>query len=301
MADYNEISAAFDSIFVESAEKQEVAEPVEEEIEEADGDGEETAEEQEVTEPAGEQSAEENAKFAALRRKHEQELAQARAEAEEAMKQTMQQEYAGMFGALELFDPYSGKKVETAEEFQEYVKAISEDRQKQIEEKLDSSDITKDELNSYINSHPEVIKARETNERLAALERKMQQEADTKYFQAEIAEIQKVDPTIKGYDDIVDDLKNDDFKAMIDRGYKISDAYFLLHKGDILNRQAEMNRQEAINTLRGKEHLKKSSSHGEAGYIATSEEIAEYQRLNPDRSVEEIRNFIARDRKRMGL
>lgn len=300
MAENTEISAAFEAIFDESAETQEVAEPAEEQTEYADGDGEETAEEQEATEPAGEQSAEMDAKFAAMRRKHEQELAQARAEAEENVRQTMQQEYAGMFGALDLINPYTGKKVETAEEFTEYVKVISEDKNKQIEEKLDSSDITKEELNAYINSHPDVVKAREANERLSVLERKMQQEADTKYLASELEEIQKFDPTIKGFDDIVNDPHHDQFKEMVDRGYRISDAYILLHKDDILNRQAEMSRQETLNTMRGKEHLKKSSPHGDGDYVATAEEIAEYQKLNPGKSAEDIRKFIARDRKRMG-
>lgn len=300
MADNNEISAAFDAIFETSAETQEVAEPVEEQTEYADGDGEETAEEQEATEPAGEQSAEMDAKFAAMRRKHEQELAQARAEAEEAMKQTMAKEYGAVFGALDLFNPYTGKKVESPEEFTEYVKVISEDKNKQIEEKLDSSDITKEELNAYINSHPDVVKAREANERLSVLERKMQQEADTKYLASELEEIQKFDPTIKGFEDIVNDPHHDQFKEMVDRGYRISDAYLLIHKDDILTRQAEMSRQETLNTMRGKEHLKKSSPHGDGDYVATAEEIAEYQKLNPGKSAEDIRKFIARDRKRMG-
>lgn len=299
MADNNEISAAFESIFDEGVTEQEPAEPAEEQGDDADGEG-ETAEEQETTEPAGEQSAEENAKFASMRRKHEQELERARAEAQEAMKQTMAKEYGAMFGALDLLNPYTGKKVETPEEFAEYVKVISEDKNKQIEQKLDSSDITKEELNSYINSHPDVVKARETNERLAVLEQKMQQEADSKYFASELEEIQKFDPTIKGYEDIVNDPNHEEFKEMVDRGYRISDAYILLHKNDILARQAEMSRQETLNTMRGKEHLKKSSSHGDGDYVATAEEIAEYQKINPGKSAEEIRKFIARDRKRMG-
>lgn len=300
MADNNEISAAFDAIFEESAETQEVAEPVEEQTDDADGDGEETAEEQETTEPAGEQSAEENAKFASMRRKHERELAQAKAEAEEAMKQTMAKEYGAMFGALDLFNPYTGKKVETPEEFAEYVKVISADKNKQIEEKLNSSDISKEELNTYINSHPDVVKAREANERLSVLERKMQQEADTKYLASELEKIHALDPTISEYKDLAADLENEEFKEMIERGYKVNHAYLILHKDEIISRQAEMSRQETLNTMRGKEHLKKSSPHGDGDYVATAEEIAEYQKLNPGKSAEDIRKFIARDRKRMG-
>lgn len=299
MADNTEITAAFDAIFDEGVEEQEVTEPAEEQTEDADGEGTDGVEEQEIAEPAG-QSAEDNAKFAQMRRKHEQELQQARAEAEQNVRQSMMQEYAGMFGALELFNPYTGKKVETAEDFAEYVKVISEDKNKQIEAKLDSSDISKEELNSFINSHPDVVKAREANARLEVLERKMQQEADAKHFAAEIAEIQKFNPAIKGYEDLAEDLQNEEFKGMIDRGYKISDAYYLTHRNEYLTRQAEMNRQEAINTMRGKEHLKKSASHGEGEYVATSEEIAEFQKFNPDMSAEDIRKFIARDKKRMG-
>lgn len=302
MADNIDISTAFDAIFEDDGvNEQEVAEPVEEEeIATAEGDGEEIAEEQEITEPAeSQQSAEENAKFAQMRRRYEQEREQAVQQAQEAMRQTMQQEYAQMFGALGLVSPYTGKPVETAEEFAAYAKAISDDKAKEIEAKMKDSGVTEEEFKAIIEQHPDVKKARETNDRLESLERKMKQEADTKYLQAELEVIREFDPTIRGYEDIVKDPRHEEFTAMVKRGYRISDAYMLLHKEDILNRQAELSRREALNTVRGKEHLKKSASHGDAEYVATAEEINEFKQLNPNATTEDIRKFIARDRARM--
>ncbi|MBO7377124.1 MAG: hypothetical protein J6V01_08510, partial [Clostridia bacterium] len=101
----------------EGAEEQETAEPAEEEENDIG------AEEQEVAEPAeeeAEQSAEENARYAAARRKAEAERDAAIAEAQAEMENRIV--------SMGIVNPYTGEPVEDMEGFERYTAALVEDK-----------------------------------------------------------------------------------------------------------------------------------------------------------------------------
>lgn len=300
MADNIDFSGVFDFESAETGvEEQEIAEPAEVEAEGTE-ENTEGAEEQEAAEPAREiQSAEDNAAAAAARRRAEREKQEEVQRTADRVRREMIAETEGMIKGLGMVNPYTGKAVHTMDDMKAYVEAISAEQQKQAETKMKESGLSEEDINAMVLSRPEVQQAIKAKERLEALEREAQERKSKQVFDDELALIQKFDPDVKTFEDLINNEHRDKITAMIKRGYRISDAYYLANKDAIMQRNTEMSRQEAMNSVRGKGHMEKSKSRGDGGITVSADVIADFQQLNPGKSVDEIRAFLARDAKRM--
>ena len=291
----------FDAIFEDNGvNDQEVAEPEEEEV--ADTEEEETSEEganeQEVAEPA--QSAEENAKYAAARRKAEKDMNERIERAVADAKKAAADETANMLKGMGILNPYTGKPLATMEDLKAYAEAASKEQQEMAEGKLNEYGLSKEEIDALVQSHPDVVAARESSARLKELEAKAQTVRDRQVFDEEIAKIQEFDPRVKSFEDFYNDDKHEEMVQMVkEQGMKIHQAWKLAHFDDIVTRSVEASKQDTLNRVRGKEHLEKTGSRGDGGISIPSDILAEFQMMMPDASVEEIRKFYAKDAKRM--
>lgn len=112
----------------------------------------------------------------------------------------------------------------------------------------------------------------------------------------ELAKIRRWDSNVKTLADIAD---NENFPAVYEkvmRGYDLADAFYLVNAEGYQRRAAAAAEQTAINRLRAKEHLVGVGSRGGGDVAVPREVMAEFRRLMPDASGEEIRKFYRKDR-----
>ena len=221
------------------------------------------------------QSRKENAKYAAARRKAEQErdaaVKQAREEAEAKAKKDMD----AMIAEMGLDNPYTQEPIRTVAEYEKYKATHA---QKQHEQRLRDMDMTEDQYKEYVDQIPEVQEARRVTESAKQAQMKAQVEA-------EIKQISQMNPAIQSVEDLVKDDKYDEiFQRIQNSNISLYDAYRLTHFDDISRRSG---RQQAINQA-GKSHMTASKSRGEGGLSVPQEELDWYRQLNPHASEDQI-------------
>lgn len=111
----------------------------------------------------------------------------------------------------------------------------------------------------------------------------------------ELEKIRQWDDEIKSLEDIAD---SEQFAAIYDRvmrGYDLSDAVYLANAASYQRRAADRAEQAAINRLRSKEHLVGVHTRGGGETVVPRDVMAEFKRLMPKASGEEIRKFYRKD------
>lgn len=109
--------------------------------------------------------------------------------------------------------------------------------------------------------------------------------------------IQKLDASVKDITDVLKGAKGDEIYCLVQRGYGIADAYTLVH-GEELQQQREARLRQALqNEFRGKEHLTDFASNGQEQPNVPPEIMAEFQRMLPNATKEQICRFYQKDQK----
>lgn len=223
------------------AEVAEPAEQPEETTEAGETETGETEEEDGNAEPQ-EQSAEDNARYAAIRRRAEED-ARRRYEGE---MNYMNQQIAAMCQGIN--HPVTGQPITN---MREYVDALGAQQRIAREQELEEKGIDPSMIDRMIESNPVVMQAKQVIEKSKINEAEAQ-------LQRDIAEVSKLDPNIKGLQDLAA-LPN--YPAMVDLvarsggNLSIVDAYKALNFDVLMSHTNDAARQQAINQMRGKSHL----------------------------------------------
>ena len=284
----SEINIDFSDAFgpVEDVEEQEVIEPAEE-TEEVVGDT-----EQESTEPAeSQQSAEDNAKFAAARRKAEKE----RDDAIAKMKEDHIKEMDEMFRGFNIQNPYTGKMVESRADFEAYINQHAEEQRKEIQEETGISDADIDKL---VESHPKYQKAMLAEREAAQAKEAADKARLDSFLDDAVKEIGKLDPDIKSKEDLFGHSSFKDVDALVRRGYSLPDAYEKVNREAIRARERSAWEQQIRNSMNGRSHLDSNAPHGDGGIQVPADIMNEIRMLNPNMSDAEITKWYAKDMKR---
>ena len=220
------------------------------------------AEESETVEEDGndephEQTAEENARYAAIRRRAEED---AKRKYESEINQ-MNQQVAAMCQGIT--HPVTGQPITNV---RDYMDALAIQQRQASEQELQEKGIDPGMIDRMIASNPVVMQAQQV------IEQTKQNEAVAQ-LQRDIAEISKYDPSIKTLEDLAN-LPNymDMVNYVANTGGKASivDAYKLLNFDNFMNHTNEAARQKAINQMRGKDHLATQTQN-----VATDDEVIE--------------------------
>ena len=225
---------------VEGAEATEPAEQSEEETTEEVS--EETVEEESGNDELPEQTAEENARYAAIRRRAEED-AKRRYDSE---MNAMNQQIAALCQGVT--HPKTGQPITN---IRDYVDALSTQQRMQSEKELEEKGIDPSMIDRMIANNPVVMQAQQV------IERTQQAEAKTA-LQNDLAEIMKIDPSIKGIQDLANLPNFPEMVGMVQRsGGKVSivEAYKALNFDAFMQHTTDAARQQAINQMRGKDHL----------------------------------------------
>ena len=221
---------------VADVEASEAVEPTEETTESEET---ETVEEENGNDEPQPQSDEENARYAAIRRRAEEDA---------------RRKYANEMGAYDneiaamcqgVTHPVTGQPITN---MRDYVDALKAQQRIAQEQELQEKGIDPNMIDRMIAQNPVVQQAQQV------IERTRYMEADAA-VQNDIAEISKIDPNVKGIDDLAA-LPN--FPEMLDRvsrGASLVDAYKMVNFDTLMQHTNDAARQQAINQMRGKSHL----------------------------------------------
>lgn len=182
------------------------------------------------------QSAEDNARFAAMRRRAE----------EQAMKK-VSSNYDSRIAELcqGIKHPITGQPITT---FDGYMDALNAQKRQERESELRSKGVDPDMIDKMIADSPVVRQA------MQVIQKSKADEADNALLR-DIETISQYDKSIKSVEDLA---KLPNFNDILDRvrgGSNVVDAYKAVNFDAIMKHQNESARQQAINEMRGKAHL----------------------------------------------
>lgn len=271
----------YNAVFgIEGEEVQEAADPATE-----DNVG---ANEQEAAEPAGEshveegaeteqkpsdesshhvQTDEENARYAAMRRKAE-------ADAEKRMNAELDKSIA----SLGLTDPYTNKPITNHAEMQAYRQRFVEEQRKEVQEKAGMSP---EDYKRFVDSLPEVQAGKAAQQKVMDLEIRAK-------IDSQMREIQMISPEIKSMEDLSKLDNFDKLYDMVGKGYELADAYKVLNYDRLTAKAAEAAKQQALNSIGGKNHLQPVTPRGQGAVPVPADVVAEYRALMPEATDAEI-------------
>ena len=251
----------YDALFG-GAEETDVADPSEVEETEEQSEG---AKDEGVAEP---QSKEENARYAAIRRKAEEE---ANAKAQKQMDEA--------FAALNMTDPYTGKAIKSKADFDAYTRASQKEKKDSL---LEQTGMTEEQLQAFVDELPDVKAAKEAKQ---SYERREQQ----RELETQLAEVAKLNPSIKTLDDLQkQDNYADIYNLVVRKGLSISEAYKLANFDTLSSQRATSAAKQAERNARSKEHLQPTSQRGEGAMSVPADVVEMYRMFNPSATNAEI-------------
>lgn len=239
---------------------EEVSEPAEPTEGESEGEveGEEGEEETGAAEPEP-QSAEENARYAAIRRRAEEDARRKY----EAQLGSMNQQIAAMCSGIT--HPVTGQPITNVSD---YIDALAIQQRQANEAELQEKGVDPALINRMIETNPVVMQAQQVIE-------KNNEVMSEVALKRDIEEISKINPNIKDFNDVAN-LPT--FPQMLDYvaryNMSIVDAYKIFNFGSAMQQTNQAARQQAINQMRGKDHLKTQTGVSQSDdYVEVPPEI----------------------------
>lgn len=237
------------------------------------------------------QSKEQNAAFAAARRRAEQERDAAIARVRSQVQSQMDDFVAG----LGITDPYTGKAIKTRAEYEQYRVAHAEHQRDQF---METAGMTREQYDQFIQSLPEVQEANRTRQQAQAAQQEAENQQARAALEEELGKITAQDPAIRSIEDLIEQENYEQIYTMVKHGYKLSDAYKLANFDAIAKKTAAAAAQKTRNNASGKNHMSQTMTRGEGAVEVPPEIRQEYLALNPRASDDEIRKHYAKYAKR---
>ena len=274
---------------VEGAEEggnvQEVAEPAEG-AEPSDGD--EAGEEAPAKETMDEKTRRENA----ARRRQQEQAAAINQAVEAALRDERQRNATALeniFTRAGLKNTFTGEPIRTQADFDAWESKFAAQRRA---EEMKAGKMTPESLDRAIGEHPTVKQAAQV---VAAAEQQRKQQAmqaAQQRIDAEIAEIQKINPSIRSASDVLGGPKGKEVYDLAKSGVPLSKAYRVTYLEDLERAATERARQQAAKNARGKEHLKPTTGSAGAGAVSVPKADMEmFRAFMPNASEAEIQAY----------
>lgn len=168
---------------------------------------------------------------------------------------------------------------------------------------LAAAGITDDSLKQYINSlvenHPSVKAADQREAAAKTAEDAALVERQKAAFKNALAEISKLDPSIKTAEDLFNMPNHAMFDELVrQRHYGVVDAFKTVNFEALQNRKAQEIKQATLNSVNGRSHLRNSSgAAGESAPVVPDDVLAQYRAMLPDATDAEIRAHWAKSQK----
>lgn len=309
----------------EGAKEQEAAKPAEQEPAKPEGEG---AKEQEIAAPAagdgkpegksapegtspapeaeqkkeGEGSKEglteeQRKEYAAQRRRQEQQDAidQAVNDALAKERERVKAEWAAFFEKANLKNTLTQKPITTLEEFNAWATDFEAAK---LQRDLQAGKLTPEGLEQVIAKSPVMQRMKEITDREEAANRERDAAAAQAKIDAEIKEIQKLDPSIKETADLLKMPNAKEFYEYVKKGNTFLDAFYLANRERLAERTAEAAKQQTMNAARSKDHLSATGAvRGTGAASVPAEEMELFKLLNPNATEAEIQAYYNKTKK----
>ncbi len=269
---------------------QEVAEPAvnggTEEREANNGPG-QAATEEGIPDAEKPWKTEENAQYAAARRRAEREkndeIARLRAD------YTRRED--ALIASMGFVNPDTGKVVRTRGEYDAALGAINRQKTVELARRAGVDEAT---FNRLVEMSPAVMEANEVKRRAQEEAAAARVERIKQELREEVAEIVKLDPAVKSIEDLRAAENWSQIEEKMLRGYSLLDAYRLANMDAISERRAAAARQQALNSATQKQHMQRSEQQGAGSVSVPSSVKAMYRQLNPKATDAEIERHYAK-------
>lgn len=255
-----------------SVNTQEVAEPEDTEVSEVEEESTEPTEVEESTPETEVQTAEENARYAAARRRAEQEI------------KNRDAEFARRFKDYQ--NPITHKPILSERDYfealdaQETLKRNEELRSKGVDPQMFEEMVSR-----QVANNPAVLQAQEVMTAFQHAQAQSTMENDLKA-------IQKLNPDIKSADDLVNDPSWNAVLGYFNNGLPMPEAYKLANFDKLLANNNASAKQKAINNMKGTQHLNPTDglSSGEGGGVdIPADELNAWKKAFPEASMKELK------------
>jgi len=227
---------------------------------------------------------EQRSKNAARRRKHEVEEAveKARQETQEAAKK----QWDDFFASAGLKNPLDGNKpITNLAEYQAYK---AQHAAAQLQKNLREGKLTPEALSKVVEETPIMKKAQKLISQVEAEEAAAKKAQAQVKIKEELAEIGKLDPSIKTVEDLLKMERAEQFREYVRRGNSFYDAFYLSNRDKLSKTAQTAAQQQALNLANSKAHLTSTAARGTGAISVPPEEIALYREFNPKATDAEI-------------
>ena len=228
---------------------------------------------------------EQNARYAAERRRQEeqQRIAQAVQAARDAV-------YAEQY--KDSVNPYTGQPIRTEADYKAYQQAYNA-------EILQNAGIQQTQFDQIVNSDPRIIQAQQIIAQQNAMQQQSKQLAEQQKLNDSIAKIKQFDKSVKTEQDVINNPHFQQIAEMYGRGYSLEDAYYLANRAEMEQKRQAATKQQAINQVAGKQHMKATGQNGAGNDIHIPADVMTmYREMNPHMSDADIRKHYARVNKK---
>lgn len=277
--------------------EQEVAEPAGTEGEDLNdtGDSDPEQEEQEQEEQEEQEKQKSKAQTAEARRaaaakRREQERAAYEAE----LTKKFNERLAAAAKGIKLRGGNGSSDIVSLEDLEELAAATAHQK---LERELGQGKLSRDSLEQAILNTPGVKEvldaAKASKEQAAAAELAANQSRYLADMAVQLAEIRKIDPSIKSIDDVIRMETGPKFAEYVRRGVSPVEAFKLANHEAIVQKARSAGAQAQRNAAAGKAHMKPAAAGGKAGVEITDAIRANYRRFIPNITDEQIARYEA--------
>lgn len=230
----------------------------------------------ETDEQGNVQSDEDNARYAAARRRAEQEFAE--------RQRAQDLEFERRFKDYE--NPITHQPIRSQKD---YLEALDAQEKLQFEQSLASGNVDTDRLNSYIekqiSNNPVVREAQ------AVMEANQKAQAENAINES-VKEISRIDSSVKSIDDILNAPNFNDILEYVNKGMDLVAAYKVVNFDSLMAHNTAGAKQATINNMKGMAHLNQTNGvagSNDAGVEIPDSELGAWKRAFPDLSMKELR------------
>ena len=241
--------------------------------------------------PTAAQSQEQRREAAAARRRAEQQAA-----IDDAVKKAIQEEkdrakgeMAAFFKKAHLKNTLTGEDITNMEEFDAWEKAFSASK---LQRELKEGKLTPESLEAAIAENQAVKRAQKLIRQQEEASKEAEASAAKARVDAELLEIQKLDPEIRSVEDLLHMPTAKEFYALVQKGNSFLDAFRLANYERLTARVAEAAKQQAQNLSRSKDHLTATTGQRGGGAISVPpDELRLFREINPGASEADIQTY----------
>lgn len=263
------------------AEAPEVADPDEEPV-----NTEEETENQDADhapEEKPQQSREENARFAAMRRRREMEEAVKKAETDTIARADRIIRELGIKNPMD-----NSKTIESLADLEKYQQAKS---LREMQGRMKRGEMKPEDLEQMFAQTDLGKKVQDTvRQAESERERARLETANAKAAQ-QLREIQKLDPSVQSIRDIMESDSGQAFYEQVRRGNDLVTAYKIANMDRLIQNQTAIAAQKAANRVQSKAHLSSTAAHGRGAREVPDDVLASYRQFFPDASAAELRKM----------